>query len=67
MAEKKQLAAEKSVVNYGFFIGATSHNLEELIAVENVCGIKIFMGASTGDLLVDDPKTLEIIFANGSF
>ena len=66
MAEKKQLAAEKSVVNYGFFIGATPDNLEELNAVENVCGIKIFMGASTGDLLVDDPDTLESIFANGT-
>ena len=66
MAEKKQLAAEKSVVNYGFFIGATPDNLEELNAVENVCGIKIFMGASTGDLLVDDPNTLESIFANGT-
>ena len=66
MAEKKQLAAEKSVVNYGFFIGATPGNLEELNAVENVCGIKIFMGASTGDLLVDDPDILESIFANGT-
>ena len=66
MAEKKQLAAEKSVVNYGFFIGATPDNLEELNAVENVCGIKIFMGASTGDLLVDDPDILESIFANGT-
>ena len=66
MAEKKQLAAEKSVVNYGFFIGATPDNLEELNAVENVCGIKVFMGASTGDLLVDDPEILESIFANGT-
>ena len=66
MAEKKQLAAEKSVVNYGFFIGATPDNLDELNAVENVCGIKIFMGASTGDLLVDDPDILESIFANGT-
>jgi len=52
MQGKKQLAAEKSVVNYGFFMGATPDNLEELNAVENVCGIKIFMGSSTGDLLV---------------
>ena len=66
MQEKKQLAAEKSVVNYGFFMGATPDNLEELNAVENVCGIKIFMGSSTGDLLVDDPDVLEKIFANGS-
>lgn len=66
MAEKKLLAAEKSVVNYGFFIGATPDNLEELNAVENVCGIKIFMGSSTGDLLVDDADILETIFANGT-
>jgi len=66
MQEKKQLAAEKSVVNYGFFMGATPDNLEELNAVENVCGIKIFMGSSTGDLLVDDPDVVEKIFVNGS-
>ena len=66
MAEKKRLAAEKSVVNYGFFMGATPDNLEELNAVENVCGIKIFMGSSTGDLLVDNPQVLEKIFSTGS-
>ncbi len=66
MAEKKARAAEQCVVHYGFFMGATCDNLEELNAVENVCGIKIFMGASTGDLLVDDPKALERIFANGT-
>ena len=66
MAEKKLLAAEKSVVNYGFFMGATPENLEELNKVENVCGIKIFMGSSTGDLLVDNPQVLEKIFATGS-
>lgn len=66
MAEKKKLAAEKSVVNYGFFMGATPDNLEELNAVENVCGIKIFMGSSTGDLLVHEPQVLEKIFSNGS-
>lgn len=65
MAEKKALAASKCLVNYNFFIGATSGNLEELNAVENVAGIKIFMGSSTGDLLVDDPKALENIFAHG--
>ncbi len=66
MKEKKKLAAEKSVVNYGFFIGATNDNLNVLNNVENVSGIKIFMGSSTGGLLVDDPKILEKIFANGS-
>ncbi len=66
MAEKKKDAAQKCVVNYGFFIGATSYNLTELNQVKNVCGIKIFMGSSTGDLLVSDEKDLENIFANGS-
>ncbi|MBF0236233.1 MAG: dihydroorotase [SAR324 cluster bacterium] len=66
MAEKKQSAAQNCVVNYGFFIGATPDNLEELNAVENVCGIKIFMGSSTGSLLVDKREDLEKIFANGS-
>ncbi|MDX1487069.1 MAG: dihydroorotase, partial [Acidiferrobacterales bacterium] len=58
-------AAQKSVANYGFFIGATATNLKELNTVSPTCGIKIFMGASTGDLLVDDPDDLERIFANG--
>ncbi len=66
MADKKARAAEQCVVHYGFFMGATPDNLEELNAVENVCGIKVFMGASTGDLLVDDPVALERIFANGT-
>ena len=66
MTGKKLLAAEKSVVNYGFFMGATPENLEELNKVENVCGIKIFMGTSTGDLLVDNPDVLEKIFADGT-
>lgn len=66
MTMKKGLAAEKCVVNYNFFIGATKENLEEVNAVENVCGIKIFMGASTGDLLVDNAEDLEKIFATGN-
>jgi dihydroorotase len=66
MAEKKRIAAEKCVVNFNFFIGATAANLEELNRVENVCGIKVFMGSSTGDLLVSDEKDLEAIFARGS-
>lgn len=66
MSAKKAIAAEKCRVNYNFFIGATNDNVEELNATENVCGIKIFMGASTGDLLVSERKYLENIFANGS-
>ncbi|MCF7822935.1 MAG: dihydroorotase [Candidatus Marinimicrobia bacterium] len=66
MAERKRAAAEKCVVNYNFFIGATNTNLDVLNGVENVPGIKIFMGSSTGDLLVSDTSDLEQIFANGS-
>ncbi|MEM7677513.1 MAG: dihydroorotase, partial [Myxococcota bacterium] len=66
MAAKKARAAEASVVNYNFFIGATADNIDVLNDVKNVCGIKIFMGASTGDLLVSDPDDLERIFANGT-
>jgi dihydroorotase len=66
IADKKKLASEKSLVNYNFFIGATPHNLDELNNTPNVCGIKIFMGSSTGDLLVHKPNDLERIFANGT-
>ncbi len=61
--QKLQLAAEKSLVNYGFYIGATPRNLDELRGAHRTPGIKIFIGSSTGDLLVDDQETLERIFA----
>jgi len=64
--EKFARAAQKCVANYGFFIGATPDNLEVLNTADPVCGIKIFMGASTGSLLVNNPKDLERIFAHGS-
>lgn len=60
---KLALAATKSVVNYGFYIGATPQNLAELQAAKRTPGIKIFIGSSTGDLLVDDQAALERIFA----
>ena len=62
---KYDLAAASSVVNYGFYIGATPANVEELrrAADANVPGIKIFIGSSTGDLLVDAQEALERIFA----
>jgi len=66
MTERKAIAAQKCVVNYNFFIGATNTNLDVLNAVENVPGIKVFMGSSTGDLLVSNSKDLEDIFGNGS-
>lgn len=61
--EKLALAATKSVVNYGFYIGATPQNVAELAAAKRTPGIKIFIGSSTGDLLVDDQAALERIFA----
>jgi dihydroorotase len=64
--EKLALAAERSLVNYGFYIGATPDNVEELKAARRTPGIKIFIGSSTGDLLVDDQAALERIFAETS-
>lgn len=61
--EKLELAAEKSAANYGFYIGATPHNIEDLKSAKRTPGIKIFIGSSTGDLLVDDQSALERIFA----
>jgi dihydroorotase len=65
LAEKYQTAAVKSLANYSFFMGATNDNLEEVLRTNprNVCGVKIFMGSSTGNMLVDDTKTLEAIFS----
>jgi dihydroorotase len=64
LEEKMAIAAERSAVNYSFFMGTTNHNLDELRRVDplTTCGVKIFMGSSTGDMLVDDEKMLETIF-----
>ncbi|WP_010584907.1 dihydroorotase [Schlesneria paludicola] len=61
--EKLELASSKCLVNYGFYIGATPNNVEELQQVTRTPGIKIFIGSSTGDLLVDQQAALERIFA----
>src|SRR3954469_10344720 len=61
--EKLTLAASKSLVNYGFYIGATADNIAELQQAERTPGIKIFIGSSTGDLLVDEQDVLERIFS----
>lgn len=63
--EKLARAAVSSVVNYGFFIGATPDNLGDINTAGPVAGIKIFMGCSTGNLLVHKDQDLERIFANG--
>ena len=63
--QKNELAHGKSFANYAFYLGATNDNLEELKKADskNLCGIKIFMGSSTGNMLVDDKKALQAIFA----
>ncbi|MEO0935282.1 MAG: dihydroorotase, partial [Cyanobacteria bacterium J06641_2] len=63
--DKLERAASKCLVNYGFFIGATSDNLSELLHANPTCGIKIFMGSMHGPLLVDPQEVLEPIFAEG--
>ncbi|MGV8879247.1 MAG: dihydroorotase [Sphingobacteriaceae bacterium] len=65
LEDKYQIAAERSLANYSFFMGASNDNLEEVLHtnVKNVCGVKIFMGSSTGNMLVDDEQTLENLFA----
>ena len=65
LEEKYQIAAKKSLANYSFFMGASNNNLEEVLKTnpKNVGAIKIFMGSSTGNMLVDDKNILEEIFA----
>lgn len=65
LEEKYQIGKETSAVNYSFYLGATNDNIDELkkIDSENVCGVKIFMGSSTGDMLVDDSHILHQIFS----
>ena len=63
--DKLQRAANKSLVNYGFFIGATAANLPDLTTASPFCGIKIFMGSSHGALLVSTEAEIEPIFATG--
>lgn len=69
LEEKYNIASQTSLANYSFFIGAAHDNLEEILKTDStkVCGLKIFMGSSTGNLLVDDPKTLEAIFSQVPF
>ncbi len=66
LEQKYARAKECSLANYSFFMGASNSNLDELLRVneKEVCGVKIFMGSSTGVMLVDNQKALENIFAN---
>jgi len=65
LQEKFDIAAEKSLANYSFYLGATNENLDQIKSINprEVCGLKVFMGASTGNMLVDDRSSLEQIFA----
>jgi dihydroorotase len=62
--KKFDLAKNKSCANFSFYMGASNSNIEEIkkIDIHKACGLKVFMGASTGDMLVDNEKTLEDIF-----
>jgi len=64
LEEKYQRAAKVSLANFSFYMGTTNTNLEEIKRVNKntICGVKIFMGSSTGDMLVDDPLALENVF-----
>lgn len=65
LEEKYKIAAQKSFANYSFLMGGTNDNLEEVLKTNprNVAGIKLFLGSSTGNMLVDNPETLENIFS----
>ncbi len=66
LADKYAIASQKSLANYSFFMGATNDNIEEVLKTnpKDVCGIKIFMGSSTGNMLVDNEKALNTIFSS---
>jgi len=66
LEEKYKRASEVSAANFSFYMGATNDNLDEVLKTnpEKVCGLKVFMGSSTGNMLVDDENTLSEIFKN---
>jgi dihydroorotase len=65
LADKYAMGAKSAVVNYSFFMGASNDNIEEVLKTNgrDVCGVKVFMGSSTGNMLVDQQSTLEKIFS----
>ena len=65
LQDKYDIAAENSIANYSFFMGASNDNLEEVLKTNprNVCGVKVFMGSSTGNMLVDNAEVLEELFS----
>ncbi|UPT68054.1 MAG: dihydroorotase [Sphingobacteriales bacterium JAD_PAG50586_3] len=67
LEQKYSRASEVSLANYSFYMGTTNSNIDEVTSIDprKVCGIKIFMGSSTGDMLVDNPEALDNIFKHG--
>ena len=65
LADKYEIARKGSLANYSFFMGASNDNIEEVLKTDrkNVCGVKVFMGSSTGNMLVDNEQTLTNIFS----
>ncbi len=65
LKKKYKKAAKRSLANYSFYMGMTNDNIEEVLKTDpsNVCGVKAFMGSSTGNMLVDDPHVLEELFS----
>ncbi len=63
--DKRSLASRKCIVNFGFYLGATPSNIDEIRKAGNVAGIKVYMGSSTGSLLVDRESSLQGIFSSG--
>lgn len=65
LEDKYKIASETSIANYSFFMGASNDNIDEVLKTNprNVCGIKVFMGSSTGNMLVDNKETLTNIFS----
>ena len=65
LQQKYDVASKTSLANYSFFMGASNENIEEVLKTdgENICGIKVFMGSSTGNMLVDNEKTLIDLFS----
>jgi len=66
LEDKYKIASQRSLANYSFFMGATNDNIDEVLKTDpkNVCGIKVFMGSSTGNMLVDNGTVLEKIFSS---
>lgn len=66
LEEKFEIASKNSYANYSFMFGGTNDNLDEILKVDSktVAGLKLFLGSSTGNMLVDDPKVLEKIFSS---